>query len=68
MRLLTRTLVLTLFLCNAALAGPADDFVEIRDAVPGVVEHGLFTDMARLAVVARAGGVEEIAPRMNQWS
>ncbi|MCB1425916.1 MAG: ribose-5-phosphate isomerase RpiA [Zhengella sp.] len=37
-------------------------------AVPGVVEHGLFTDMARLAVVARAGGVEEIAPRMNQRS
>ncbi|MAW85248.1 MAG: ribose 5-phosphate isomerase A [Phyllobacteriaceae bacterium] len=37
-------------------------------AVPGVVEHGLFTDMARLAVVARAGGVEEIRPRTNQRS
>ncbi|PHP66573.1 ribose 5-phosphate isomerase A [Zhengella mangrovi] len=37
-------------------------------AVPGVVEHGLFIDMARLAVVARAGGVEEITPRTNQRS
>lgn len=37
-------------------------------AVPGVVEHGLFTNMARLAVVARAGGVEQIAPRTNQRS
>ena len=32
-------------------------------AIPGVVEHGLFIDMAGLAVVAKAGGVEEITPR-----
>ncbi|MCB1418627.1 MAG: ribose-5-phosphate isomerase RpiA [Notoacmeibacter sp.] len=32
-------------------------------AIPGVVEHGLFIDMADLAVVAKAGGVEEIKPR-----
>ena len=32
-------------------------------AIPGVVEHGLFIDMAGLAVVAKAGGVAEITPR-----
>lgn len=37
-------------------------------AIPGVVEHGLFIDMADLAVVAKAGGVEEITPRKTTRS
>ena len=37
MRLLTRALLFTLLLCNTALADPADGFVEVREAVPGVM-------------------------------
>jgi ribose 5-phosphate isomerase A len=29
-------------------------------AIPGVVEHGLFLGMARLAIVAGAGGIRSI--------
>ncbi len=31
-------------------------------AIPGVVEHGLFLGLARLAIIARSGGVEALEP------
>ena len=37
MRLLTRALLFTLLLCNTALADPAAGFVEVREAIPGVM-------------------------------
>ena len=46
----------------------AEALSQALHAIPGVVEHGLFIDMADLAVVAKAGGVEEIAPRKTTRS
>jgi ribose 5-phosphate isomerase A len=46
-------------LYNAALDRPADLAAAI-EAVPGVVEHGLFLDIAALALIAGPDGVVEL--------
>jgi ribose 5-phosphate isomerase A len=46
-------------LYNAALDRPAD-LAAAMEAVPGVVEHGLFLDIAALAIVAGPEGVVEL--------
>ena len=43
------------------IENPEKTAAEIR-AIVGVVEHGLFLRMAKLALVARDGGVEELRP------
>jgi len=50
---------LVLDLYNAPLDRPADLAVAIT-TIPGVVEHGLFIDIASLAIVGVDGGVEEL--------
>lgn len=34
--------------------------------IPGVVEHGLFIDLASIVIVARADGIERLSPKENK--
>ncbi len=44
--------------CSLGAIADPDRLAEVLSPIPGVVEHGLFIDYARTAIIAGAGGVE----------
>jgi ribose 5-phosphate isomerase A len=44
--------------CSLGAIADPERLAEALSRIPGVVEHGLFIDYARLAIIAGAEGVE----------